>query len=191
VLRGSWALGCRGQATRARLQPIGIRRTVWADVPCVSDCSPLCRAFVVWLCAESLAAPTAACPVCRQARTREARCGALAHSEAGPHLWILVLMRRCRVQVTGFIGGYWVESFRVTVYSVFAGVLISSAVCVPDFGIFRGAAGPCDPLLYRSIAMPAPTRCRLLRPTACSSCSCTASLLSARSRRQEPAAVAS
>ncbi|KAJ1493339.1 hypothetical protein T484DRAFT_1741990 [Baffinella frigidus] len=42
-------------------------------------------------------------------------------------------------QVMGFIGGYWVESFRVTVYAVFGGVIISSAICVPDFGIFKGA----------------------------------------------------
>jgi hypothetical protein len=31
------------------------------------------------------------------------------------------------------------ESFRVTVYAVFGGVIIASLICVPDWGIFKGA----------------------------------------------------
>ena len=43
------------------------------------------------------------------------------------------------VQVVGFVAGYVLESFRVTVYAVFGGVIIASAICVPDWGIFKGA----------------------------------------------------
>eukprot|EP00961_Rhodomonas_salina_P021721 292296-Rhodomonas_salina.1 len=42
------------------------------------------------------------------------------------------------LSVAGFIVGYWMESFRITVYAVFGGVCIASAICVPDWGIFRG-----------------------------------------------------
>eukprot|EP00960_Hanusia_phi_P016508 486397-Hanusia_phi.AAC.4 len=38
----------------------------------------------------------------------------------------------------GFVVGYWFESFRITMYAVFAGVAISCALCVPDWGLFRG-----------------------------------------------------
>ena len=41
-------------------------------------------------------------------------------------------------QVVGFVAGYILESFRVTVYAVFGGVLIASVICVPDWGIFKG-----------------------------------------------------
>mmetsp|Transcript_12937 Transcript_12937/g.20321 ORF Transcript_12937/g.20321 Transcript_12937/m.20321 type:complete len:103 (-) Transcript_12937:67-375(-) len=44
--------------------------------------------------------------------------------------------------VVGFIAGYFMESFRITVYAVLAGVLISSAICVPDWGIFYGKDPP-------------------------------------------------
>ena len=37
-------------------------------------------------------------------------------------------------QAVGFIGGYFLESFRVTVYAVFLGVGLSSLLCVPDWG---------------------------------------------------------
>lgn len=37
-------------------------------------------------------------------------------------------------QAVGFIGGYFLESFRVTVYAVFLGVALSSLLCVPDWG---------------------------------------------------------
>ena len=40
-------------------------------------------------------------------------------------------------QVVGFVAGYVLESFRVTVYAVFGGVIIASAICVPDWGIFK------------------------------------------------------
>ena len=40
--------------------------------------------------------------------------------------------------VVGFISGYFLESFRITVYAVFAGVALASALCVPDWGIFKG-----------------------------------------------------
>ena len=38
------------------------------------------------------------------------------------------------------MAGYFLESFRVTVYAVFGGVLIASVICVPDWGIFKGKA---------------------------------------------------
>jgi hypothetical protein len=41
-------------------------------------------------------------------------------------------------QVVGFVAGYVLESFRVTVYAVFGGVIVASAICVPDWGIFKG-----------------------------------------------------
>lgn len=43
------------------------------------------------------------------------------------------------LQVVGFVAGYVMESFRVTVYAVFGGVIIASLICVPDWGIFKGA----------------------------------------------------
>jgi hypothetical protein len=47
-------------------------------------------------------------------------------------------LRRTFPQVVGFVAGYILESFRVTVYAVFGGVLIASFICVPDWGIFKG-----------------------------------------------------
>eukprot|EP00287_Rhodomonas_sp_CCMP768_P013031 CAMPEP_0196738254 /NCGR_PEP_ID=MMETSP1091-20130531/15715_1 /TAXON_ID=302021 /ORGANISM="Rhodomonas sp., Strain CCMP768" /LENGTH=94 /DNA_ID=CAMNT_0042082215 /DNA_START=9 /DNA_END=293 /DNA_ORIENTATION=- len=44
--------------------------------------------------------------------------------------------------VAGFIVGYFMESFRITVYAVFGGVCIASAICVPDWGIFAGKDPP-------------------------------------------------
>lgn len=40
------------------------------------------------------------------------------------------------------MAGYILESFRVTVYAVFGGVLIASVICVPDWGIFKGKFAP-------------------------------------------------
>ena len=37
------------------------------------------------------------------------------------------------------MAGYVLESFRVTVYAVFCGVIVASAICVPDWGLFKGA----------------------------------------------------
>jgi hypothetical protein len=45
-------------------------------------------------------------------------------------------------QVVGFVAGYVLESFRVTVYAVFGGVIIASAICVPDWGIFKSECCP-------------------------------------------------
>lgn len=42
-----------------------------------------------------------------------------------------------QTQAVGFIGGYFLESFRVTVYAVFLGVGLSSVLCVPDWGTPR------------------------------------------------------
>jgi hypothetical protein len=41
-------------------------------------------------------------------------------------------------QAIGFSAGYFLESFRVTVYAVFIGVGFASIICVPDWGVFRG-----------------------------------------------------
>ena len=45
-------------------------------------------------------------------------------------------------QVVGFVAGYALESFRVTVYAVFGGVIVASAICVPDWGIFKSECCP-------------------------------------------------
>ena len=45
-------------------------------------------------------------------------------------------------QVVGFLAGYVLESFRVTVYAVFGGVIIASVICVPDWGIFKSECCP-------------------------------------------------
>ena len=41
-------------------------------------------------------------------------------------------------KAVGFTAGYFLESFRVTVYAVFLGVGVASLICVPDWGVFRG-----------------------------------------------------
>eukprot|EP00295_Goniomonas_pacifica_P041889 CAMPEP_0175981260 /NCGR_PEP_ID=MMETSP0108-20121206/47235_1 /TAXON_ID=195067 ORGANISM="Goniomonas pacifica, Strain CCMP1869" /NCGR_SAMPLE_ID=MMETSP0108 /ASSEMBLY_ACC=CAM_ASM_000204 /LENGTH=78 /DNA_ID=CAMNT_0017311767 /DNA_START=8 /DNA_END=244 /DNA_ORIENTATION=- len=46
--------------------------------------------------------------------------------------------------VVGFALGWFLESFRVSVYAVLAGVALAMAICVPDWGIFR----PKKPLVW-------------------------------------------
>jgi hypothetical protein len=69
-------------------------------------------------------------PVCARARVCARAC------------WVCMRRIAANTQVVGFVAGYALESFRVTVYAVFGGVIVASAICVPDWGIFKSECCP-------------------------------------------------